>query len=111
MRGTALGENCFAPGCRKGCLLYTSGYSDIAVGAARMLDIEALENFTRPFSAGSYQGLWNRWHNSLTGWFREYLYFPLGGSRRGALRTYVNLSLIHICCTSTASATAATAPP
>lgn len=73
-----------------------SGYSDIAVGAARMLDIEALENFTRPFSAGSYQGLWNRWHNSLTGWFREYLYFPLGGSRRGALRTYVNILVIFL---------------
>lgn len=73
-----------------------SGYSDIAIGAARMLGIQAAENFTRPFSAGSYHGLWGRWHNTLTGWFREYLYFPLGGSRRGTLRTYLNVLVVFL---------------
>lgn len=73
-----------------------SGYSDIAAGAARMFGVEVLENFTRPFAAGTYQGLWNRWHNSLTGWFREYLYFPLGGSRKGTARTYLNVVIVFL---------------
>ena len=73
-----------------------SGYSDIAIGAARIFGVQAAENFSRPFWAGSYQGLWNRWHNSLTGWFREYLYFPLGGSRKGAARTYLNILIIFL---------------
>ncbi len=73
-----------------------SGYSDIAIGAARALGYRVRENFNRPFAARSFNDLWKRWHNSLTGWFREYLYFPLGGSRRGTARTYINIVIIFL---------------
>ncbi|MEG2672434.1 MAG: MBOAT family O-acyltransferase [Ruthenibacterium sp.] len=73
-----------------------SGYSDIAIGAAQMLCMDVMENFTRPFAARSYTDLWRRWHISLTSWFREYLYFPLGGSRKGTLRTVCNILIIFL---------------
>lgn len=73
-----------------------SGYSDIAIGTARLLGLEVLENFERPFAARSFNDLWRRWHISLTSWFREYLYFPLGGSRRGTARTYLNILIIFL---------------
>ncbi|MEG1550135.1 MAG: MBOAT family O-acyltransferase, partial [Ruthenibacterium sp.] len=73
-----------------------SGYSDIAIGAAQMLCMDVMENFTRPFAAHSYSDLWRRWHISLTSWFREYLYFPLGGSRKGAFRTVCNILIIFL---------------
>ncbi len=73
-----------------------SGYSDIAIGTARLLGFTVCENFARPFAARSFQELWRRWHISLTSWFRDYLYFPLGGSRKGTLRTYVNIMIVFL---------------
>lgn len=66
------------------------GYSVIAKGAAKMLGIELMENFKAPYLATSVSGFWQRWHISLTSWFRDYLYIPLGGSRKGTLRKYFN---------------------
>ena len=63
------------------------GYSDIARGCSRMLGVELMENFRRPYLAENMRDFWKRWHISLTGWFREYVYIPLGGSRRGLART------------------------
>ncbi|MBV8850430.1 MAG: MBOAT family protein [Methylobacteriaceae bacterium] len=68
-----------------------SGYSDMAIGIARMLGFRLLENFNMPYIATSMTDFWRRWHISLTSWIREYLYFPLGGNRTGAARTYLNL--------------------
>ena len=69
-----------------------SGYSDIAVGAARVMGFELTENFARPYSARSLPEFWHRWHISLSTWFRDYVYIPLGGSRHGIWRTCVSLS-------------------
>ncbi|MGJ0510083.1 MAG: MBOAT family O-acyltransferase [Methylocystis sp.] len=68
-----------------------SGYSDMAIGLARMFGFRLLENFNMPYIATSITDFWRRWHMSLTGWIREYLYFPLGGNRHGEARTYLNL--------------------
>jgi alginate O-acetyltransferase complex protein AlgI len=68
-----------------------AGYSDMAIGLARMLGFELKENFNSPYIAQSLTDFWRRWHISLTTWIRDYLYMPLGGNRRGELRTYVNL--------------------
>ncbi len=62
------------------------GYSDIARGCARMMGIRLMENFRRPYFAVSVTDFWRRWHISLTSWFREYIYIPLGGNRRGAAK-------------------------
>ncbi len=71
-----------------------SGYSDIAIGAARLFGFSVRENFMRPFAARSFGELWRRWHISLTSWLREYIYFPLGGSRKGTARTVCNILMI-----------------
>jgi len=71
-----------------------SGYSDIAIGSARLLNIKLLPNFKFPFFSRSMKELWQRWHISLMTWFREYVYFPLGGSRRGKLRTCINIMIV-----------------
>ena len=63
------------------------GYSDIARGCARMMGVELMENFRRPYLAQSMREFWQRWHVSLTGWFREYVYIPLGGNRNGLAMT------------------------
>jgi len=68
-----------------------SGYSDMAIGLARMFGFRLLENFNMPYVAASVTDFWRRWHMSLTSWIREYLYFPLGGNRKGEARTYFNL--------------------
>jgi alginate O-acetyltransferase complex protein AlgI len=68
-----------------------SSYSDMAIGLARMFGFRLLENFNMPYIATSVTDFWRRWHMSLTGWIREYLYFPLGGNRKGEVRTYLNL--------------------
>ncbi|MCC3247349.1 MBOAT family protein [Methylocystis sp. WRRC1] len=68
-----------------------SGYSDMAIGLARMFGFRLLENFNMPYIATSITDFWRRWHMSLTSWIREYLYFPLGGNRQGEARTYLNL--------------------
>lgn len=67
-----------------------SAATDIAVGAGALLGIRVMENFRRPFAAKSFTELWRRWHISLTGWFRDYLYISLGGNRRGKARQYFN---------------------
>ena len=68
-----------------------SGYSDMAIGLARMFGFRLLENFNKPYVATSITDFWRRWHMSLTSWIREYFYFPLGGNRRGDARTHFNL--------------------
>jgi len=68
-----------------------SGYSDIAIGVARIVGFDLPENFDMPYLATSITEFWRRWHMTLSQWLRDYLYVPLGGNRRGALRTYVNL--------------------
>ncbi len=68
-----------------------SGYSDMAIGLARIFGFRLLENFDMPYIATSVTDFWRRWHMSLTSWIREYLYFPLGGNRKGERRTYLNL--------------------
>lgn len=71
-----------------------SGYSDMAIGLGRMFGFEFLENFNFPYIAKSIREFWQRWHISLTNWFRDYLYIPLGGNRKGNKRTYINLLII-----------------
>ena len=73
-----------------------SGYSDIAVGTAKLLDIDLMTNFKSPYFASSVREFWSRWHISLSTWFRDYLYIPLGGNRRGAWRTRWNLLLTFL---------------
>lgn len=73
-----------------------SGCCDIAIGGARILGYDLLENFRSPFMAESFSDLWRRWHMSLTGWFRDYLYIPLGGSRCGKARHYLNLLIVFL---------------
>lgn len=68
-----------------------SGYSDIAVGSARVLGFKLMENFDRPYASRSVGEFWTRWHISLSSWFRDYVYVPMGGSRVGAARHYCNL--------------------
>ena len=64
-----------------------SGYSDMAVGLAWLLGFRFPQNFNSPFKAENISDFWRRWHMSLSSWFRDYLFIPLGGSRRGATRT------------------------
>ena len=75
-----------------------SGYSDMAIGLARMFGFQFLENFNYPYIARSMQEFWRRWHISLSNWFREYVYVPLGGNRGGALATYRNLVVVFLLC-------------
>ncbi len=74
-----------------------SGYSDMAVGLGRILGFRFDENFDHPYLSTSVGEFWRRWHMSLTSWFREYLYFPLGGSRAGRARTLRNLLVVWFC--------------
>ena len=71
-----------------------SGYSDMAIGLGRMFGFRLPENFARPYSATSITDFWRRWHMSLSRWFRDYLYIPLGGNRGGTRQTYRNLVLV-----------------
>ncbi|MDQ1495483.1 MAG: alginate O-acetyltransferase complex protein AlgI [Actinomycetota bacterium] len=84
-----------------GALAYTlqlyfdfSGYSDMAIGLGRMFGFQLPENFNRPYSAASITDFWRRWHMSLSRWFRDYLYIPLGGNRGSRLQTYRNLYIV-----------------
>jgi alginate O-acetyltransferase complex protein AlgI len=70
-----------------------SGYSDMAIGSARMMGFRFMENFQMPYSAVTITEFWRRWHISLSTWLRDYLYIPLGGNRKGTARTYINLML------------------
>ena len=71
-----------------------SGYSDIAIGIARIFGVRLMENFNAPLLATSIYDFWKRWHISLTSWFREYVYFSLGGSRKGRPRAIVNVLVV-----------------
>lgn len=73
-----------------------SGYSDMAIGMGRMLGFNFKENFNYPYMSNSIREFWRRWHISLSSWFREYVYFPLGGSRVGVGRTYFNLFMVFL---------------
>jgi len=75
-----------------------SGYSDMAIGLGRMFGFHFLENFNYPYSASSIQDFWRRWHISLSSWFKDYLYIPLGGNRKGEVRTYWNLLTVFFLC-------------
>ncbi len=75
-----------------------SGYSDMAIGLGRMFGFELCENFRYPYVADSVSDFWRRWHISLSTWFRDYLYIPLGGNRRGQARTAINLFAVFMLC-------------
>ena len=75
-----------------------SGYSDMAIGLGKMLGFSFPENFRYPYVSLSVKEFWRRWHLSLSTWFREYLYIPLGGSRRGKGRTLLNLLIVFALC-------------
>jgi alginate O-acetyltransferase complex protein AlgI len=88
-----------------GALCYTlqiyfdfSGYSDMAIGLARLFGLEFPANFNYPYIARSVTDFWRRWHMSLSTWFRDYLYIPLGGNRQGKVRTYFNLLAVFFLC-------------
>lgn len=74
-----------------------SGYSDMAIGLGKMFGFEFLENFNYPYISKSIREFWRRWHISLSTWFKEYLYIPLGGNRKGNFRTYFNLIIVFFC--------------
>ncbi|MGA9535348.1 MAG: MBOAT family O-acyltransferase [Desulfobacterales bacterium] len=102
----ALKTGALSPGIAwLGVLCYTlqiyfdfSGYSDMAIGLGRMFGFRFLENFNYPYISKSVREFWRRWHISLSNWFRDYLYVPLGGSRHGNLRTYLNLLTVFFLC-------------
>ena len=73
-----------------------SAYADIAIGVSLLLGFELPDNFNAPYTATSVQDFWRRWHMTLSRWLRDYLYLPLGGSRNGRTRTYVNLMLTMV---------------
>lgn len=75
-----------------------SGYSDMAIGLARLLGFHFHENFNQPYTAKSVTDFWRKWHISLSTWFRDYLYIPLGGNRSSKFKTYFNLMLVFILC-------------
>lgn len=84
-----------------GVLCYTlqiyydfSGYSDMAIGLGKMFGFNFKENFNHPYISKSVADFWRRWHISLSSWFKDYLYIPLGGNRKGKYRTYVNLLIV-----------------
>ncbi len=73
-----------------------SGYTDIARGCAKILGIDLMKNFDHPYCATNFSMFWSRWHISLSTWFKDYLYIPLGGSRKGTARTYINLLIVFL---------------
>ena len=72
------------------------GYSDMAIGAAQVLGFRLMENFHRPYLSRSAGEFWHRWHISLSTWFRDYLYIPLGGNRKGTARKYLNVMITFL---------------
>ncbi|MEO0641220.1 MAG: MBOAT family O-acyltransferase, partial [Bacteroidota bacterium] len=73
-----------------------SGYSDIAIGAARVMGYDLMENFRTPYLSRSIREFWSRWHISLSTWFRDYLYIPLGGNRVPQVRWFLNLFIVFV---------------
>ncbi len=74
-----------------------SGYSDMAIGISRMLQIDLPINFNSPYKATTISEFWKRWHMTLTRFLTKYLYIPLGGNRKGIVRTYINIIVIFLC--------------
>jgi alginate O-acetyltransferase complex protein AlgI len=98
-------EHLSAPVAWLGIVCYTlqiyfdfSGYSDMAIGLGAMMGFHFLENFNYPYISRSIQEFWRRWHISLSNWFRDYLYIPLGGNRCGPWRNYFNLVAVFFLC-------------
>lgn len=75
-----------------------SGYSDIAIGTARLFGFKLSVNFATPFFSRSFREFWRRWHITLNTWFRDYVYFPLGGSRSGRNRHLINIGVVFVIC-------------
>lgn len=75
-----------------------SGCMDIVIGVSKLFDIDMKENFQAPYSANTVAEFWRRWHMSLTSWFRDYIYIPLGGNRKGKIRKYLNIMIVFIFC-------------
>lgn len=73
-----------------------SGYSDMAIGLGKMLGFDFKENFNYPYTSLSIREFWRRWHISLSSWFRDYVYIPLGGNRKGNTRTYINIFIVFL---------------
>lgn len=73
-----------------------AGYSNIAIGMAQTLGIKVMENFRVPYLASSIADFWRRWHISLSSWFRDYVYIPLGGNRKGTWQKYVNIMIVFL---------------
>ena len=73
-----------------------SGYSDMAIGVSKILGFDFKQNFNLPYIARNMSEFWKRWHISLSSWFQDYLYIPLGGNRKGHVRTYINLMLVML---------------
>lgn len=73
-----------------------AGYSDIAIGVAKLFNIDLMKNFNNPYRATSIKDFWNRWHISLSTWFRDYIYFPLGGSRVNKFRWALNIIVVFL---------------
>ena len=103
-RAFGLGDGLSASFAWLGALCYTlqiyydfSGYSDMAIGLGRIFGFRFNENFDHPYCADSVGTFWRRWHMSLTSWFRDYLYIPLGGNRGGTARTIRNLLIVWFC--------------
>jgi len=71
-------------------------YSNIAIGAAQVMGFTLMENFRQPYFSKSVAEFWRRWHISLSSWFRDYLYIPLGGNRKGKMRKYINLMIVFL---------------
>ena len=73
-----------------------SAYSDIAIGTAKLFGFNLMANFNRPYLSASFNQFWKRWHISLSSWFRDYVYIPLGGNRKGNLRTKINIMIVFL---------------
>lgn len=75
-----------------------SGYTDMALGVAQVVGVELPPNFDRPYLARSIRDFWRRWHMSLSSWYRDYLYIPMGGNRLGTVRTFFNVMMVFVLC-------------
>lgn len=75
-----------------------SSYSDMAIGLGKVFNLNIPENFKFPYAANSMREFWHRWHISLSSWLKDYVYIPLGGSRKGILRSYLNLWIVFVLC-------------
>lgn len=102
-KGIANGNSYSVFGLWMGAIAYTlqiyfdfSGYSDMAIGIAKTIGFNIPENFNMPYLATSIKDFWRRWHISLSSWFRDYIYIPLGGNRKGEVRTVINLFIVWL---------------